>query len=141
MTVKELKDQLNAFDDNMEVVIGLRQVLGTNFANEIRGCLVGCNVTTPNGRVYRTVAITEGITIGDVDYIQEKTTKKEIETMEEGIEELKRRVTLRNKMCGSLYWNFHNEKCIEIANELFQMGADKIEVEEILGVGFEKNFG
>ena len=92
MTVKELKDQLNAFDDNMEVVIGLRQVLGTNFANEIRGCLVGCNVTTPNGRVYRTVAITEGITIGDVDYIQEKTTKKEIETMEEGIEELKRRI-------------------------------------------------
>ena len=33
MTVKELKDQLNAFDDNMEVVIGLRQVLVTNFAN------------------------------------------------------------------------------------------------------------
>lgn len=140
MTVKELKDQLNAFDDNMEVVIGKRQVLETNFANEIRGCLVECYLTTSNGKNYRTVAITEGIPIGEVDYIQENVTKKEIETIEEGIEELKRMVSLRNKMCGSLYWNFHNEKCVEIANELSQMGADKEEIEDILGDGFKKNF-
>ena len=101
MTVKELKDQLNAFDDNMEVVIGKRQVLETNFANEIRGCLVECYLTTSNGKNYRTVAITEGIPIGEVDYIQENVTKKEIETIEEGIEELKRMVSLRNKMCGN----------------------------------------
>lgn len=140
MTVKELKDQLNEFDDNLEVVIGVRQVLGTNFANEIRGCVVECNVTASNGKDYRTVAITEGTTIGSVDYVQEKIIKNEFETIEECMEELRRMVSLRNKMCGSLYWNHHNDKCVEIANDLSQMGANKAEIEKILEVGYKKNF-
>lgn len=66
--------------------------------------------------------------------------KKEFETIEEGIKELQRMVSLRNKMCGSLYWNVHNDSCVDIANDLAEMGADKTEIETILRTGFMRNF-
>jgi len=140
MTVKELKAQLNIFDDDMEIIIGIQQSLDVNFAYEIKSCIDEYNATALNGKDYRAVVITGGNQIGNIDY-QKKPKKKEIETIEEGIEELKKKVALRNKMCGSLYWNVHNDKCIEIANDLSQMGANKTEIEKILEVGFKKNFG
>lgn len=36
MTVRELKDQLETFNDDMEVVIGMQQTYGINFAMEIK---------------------------------------------------------------------------------------------------------
>ncbi len=39
MTVRELIDQLEAFDDDMDVVIGMQQTYGSNFAMEIENCI------------------------------------------------------------------------------------------------------
>ena len=72
MTVRELKDQLETFDDDMEVVIGMQQTYGTNFAMEIEDNLDEYNVTAFGGEDCRAVVITEGSQIGSVDYSEEK---------------------------------------------------------------------
>ena len=53
---------------NMEVVIGMQQTYGSNFAMEIEGCVDEYNVTAFGDEDYRTVVITEGSQIGVVDY-------------------------------------------------------------------------
>ena len=68
MTVRELRDQLEAFDDDMEVVIGMQQTHGTNFVMEIENNLDEYNVTVFDGEDCRAVVITEGSQIGSVDY-------------------------------------------------------------------------
>lgn len=72
MTVRELKDQLETFDDDMEVVIGMQQTYGTNFAMEIESNLDEYNVTTFGGEDCRAVVITEGNQIGSVDYSEDE---------------------------------------------------------------------
>lgn len=72
MTVRELIDQLEAFDDDMEVVIGMQQTYGTNFAMEIENNLDEYNVTAFGGEDCRTVVITEGSQIGAVDYSEDE---------------------------------------------------------------------
>ena len=72
MTVRELKDQLETFDDDMEVVIGMQQTYGTNFAMEIENNLDEYNVTTFVGENCRAVVITEGSQIGSVDYSEDE---------------------------------------------------------------------
>ena len=72
MTVRELKDQLDTFDDDMEVVIGMRQTYGTNFAMEIESNLDEYDVTAFDGEDCRTVVITEGSQIGVVDYSEDE---------------------------------------------------------------------
>lgn len=54
------------------------------------------------------------------------------ETKEEGIEELKEGVKLRNQMGGALYWNIVNDDCIKMAEKLLDMGVPKAELEAIL---------
>ena len=49
MTVRDLKDQLDAFDNNMEVVIGIRQRYGINLAMEMDNNLDEYNVTAIGG--------------------------------------------------------------------------------------------
>lgn len=68
MTVEELIDQLEGFDGDMEVVIGMQQTYGSNFAMEIENCIDEYNVTTFGDEDCRVVVITQGSQIGVVDY-------------------------------------------------------------------------
>lgn len=72
MTVRELKDQLETFNDDMEVVIGMQQTYGINFAMEIKNNLDEYNVTAFGGEDCRAVVITEGSQIGSVDYSEDE---------------------------------------------------------------------
>ncbi len=72
MTVRELIDQLEAFDDDMDVVIGMQQTYGTNFAMEIENCIDEYNVTAFGGEDCRAVVITEGSQIGVADYSEDE---------------------------------------------------------------------
>lgn len=54
------------------------------------------------------------------------------ETKEQGLEELKKGVELRNQMGGVLYWNIVNDDCIKMAGKLLDMGVPKAELEAIL---------
>lgn len=68
MTVRELINWLEDFDEDAEVVIGMQQTYGTDFAMEIR------NVSEENVNLFygdsedKFVVITEGSQIGSVDY-------------------------------------------------------------------------
>lgn len=68
MTVRELIDQLEGFDGDMEVVIGMQQTYGSNFAMEIESCVDEYDVTAFGDEDCRAVVITEGNQIGIVDY-------------------------------------------------------------------------
>ena len=67
MTVRELIDMLEDFDDDMEVRIGMQQNYGTDFAMEIRD-VDECIVRGFYGGDYKAVVITEGGQCGAVDY-------------------------------------------------------------------------
>lgn len=54
-------------------------------------------------------------------------------TIEKGIEELKRAVDLRNSMGGAMYYNILNEDVLRIADKLIGMGAEKSQLESIMG--------
>lgn len=67
MTVRELIDMLEDFDDDMEVRIGMQQTYGTDFAMSI----IDVEEYTINafyGEDYKAVVITEGGQCGAVDY-------------------------------------------------------------------------
>ncbi len=49
----------------------------------------------------------------------------DFETIEEGIEKLKKAVELRNQMGGALFFNVCEEDCLKLANELAEAGADR----------------
>ena len=54
------------------------------------------------------------------------------DTVENGIENLKTVVSMRNRMGGALYWNIVNDRCIEIADKLYAMGASREQIVAIL---------
>lgn len=70
MTVGELKEKLDQYDNNMEVVIGMIQNHGLNFASQIL-------IVEPHlikvfvGDAMRAVVITEGSRIGSVNYAED----------------------------------------------------------------------
>ena len=68
MTVRELIDQLEGFNGDMDVVIGMKQTYGSNFAIEIDSCVDEYNVTAFGDEDCRAVVITEGSQIGIVNY-------------------------------------------------------------------------
>lgn len=72
MTVRELINQLEGFDDDMEVAIGMQQTYGSNFAMEIESCVDEYNITNFGGEDCRAVVITEGSQIGAVDYSEDE---------------------------------------------------------------------
>lgn len=72
MTVRELINQLEGFNDDMEVVIGMQQTYGSNFAMEIECCVDEYNVTAFGDEDCRAVVITEGGQIGTVDYSEDE---------------------------------------------------------------------
>lgn len=67
MTVRELIDMLENFDGDMEVMIGMQQTYGTDFAMSIRD-VEEYNVMAFYGEDYKAVVITEGGQCGAVDY-------------------------------------------------------------------------
>lgn len=67
MTVRELIDMLESFDDNMEVRIGMQQTYGTDFAMSIRD-VEEYTINAFYGEDYKAVVITEGGQCGSVDY-------------------------------------------------------------------------
>lgn len=69
MTVRELINALNQFDENMEVRIGMKQKWGSDFAMEISEEIEELTVNSCWGNdKYKAVILTEGDQIGTVNY-------------------------------------------------------------------------
>ena len=72
MTVRDLIDILENFDDDMEVRIGMKQRYGTDFAREIDDNYIEeYTINSFYGNDYRAVVITESSQCGSVDYDNE----------------------------------------------------------------------
>lgn len=67
MTVRELIEELENFDGDMEVRIGMMQNYGTDFAMNINS-VSEHNISAFYGEDFNAVVITEGRQIGAVDY-------------------------------------------------------------------------
>ena len=68
MTVRDLIEMLEEFDEDMEVRIGMIQNYGSNFAMNIVNDIAEHNIRTFYGEDFRAVVLTEGHQIGTVDY-------------------------------------------------------------------------
>lgn len=53
-------------------------------------------------------------------------------TQEEGIEKLKKAVSIRNQMGGALYWNICNDDCWKLAYKLIAAGSDSKIISEMM---------
>lgn len=71
MKIRELIEVLENFDDDMEVMIGMQQKYGTDFAMSIRDDIEEYNIRSFYGEDYKAVVITEGSQCGSVDYDEE----------------------------------------------------------------------
>lgn len=71
MTVRDLIDALEQFDEDMEVRIGMIQNYGSNFAMNIIDDIAEHKINTFYGNDFKAVVITEGNQIGTVDYNDE----------------------------------------------------------------------
>ena len=71
MTVRELIDALEEFDEDMEVKIGMIQRYGSNFAMNICENVEVHKINAWYEEDYKAVVITEGRQIGTVDYDDE----------------------------------------------------------------------
>ena len=67
MTVRELIEELERFDDDMEVIIGMQQNYGSDFAMDIQE-VESYKVDEWYGEDVEKVVITEGQQIGTVHY-------------------------------------------------------------------------
>lgn len=67
MTVRELIEELENFNDDIEVIIGMVQIYGSNFAMKIIE-VKEYNIIPFYDDEYKAVVITEGNQIGVVDY-------------------------------------------------------------------------
>lgn len=72
MTVRELIDELERFDEDMEVRIGMIQNYGSNFAMNICCEIEEHNISSFWGDDYSAVVLTEGEQLGTVDYDDEE---------------------------------------------------------------------
>lgn len=68
MTVRDLIEMLEEFDEDMEVRIGMIQNYGSNFAMNIRDDIAEHNIRSYYGDDFKAVVLTEGYQIGVVDY-------------------------------------------------------------------------
>lgn len=51
------------------------------------------------------------------------------------LEELNKKVKLRDSMGGALYWNVMNDECCKLANKCRDTGIEHTTIAEILGKG------
>lgn len=68
MTVRDLIDALEKFDEDMEVRIGMIQNHGSNFAMKIMYNIAVHNINSFYGEDMQAVVLTEGNKVGTVDY-------------------------------------------------------------------------
>lgn len=68
MTVRDLIEELQNFDDDMEVIIGMRQTYGTDFAMDVEYDIGERKIRAFWGNDYKAVVITEGSQCGAVVY-------------------------------------------------------------------------
>jgi hypothetical protein len=68
MTVRDLIDVLENFDEDMEVHIGMIQNYGSNFAMNIVEDVAEYKIRSYYGDDFKAVVLTEGDQIGVVDY-------------------------------------------------------------------------
>lgn len=68
MTIRELINELENFDEDMEVLIGMQQRYGTDFAMSIQDNIEEYTIRAFYGDDYKAVVITEGSQCGAVDY-------------------------------------------------------------------------
>ena len=72
MTVRDLIEMLEEFDEDMEVRIGMIQNYGSNFAMNIVEDVAEHRIRSFYGDDFKAVVITEGNQIGTVDYDDEE---------------------------------------------------------------------
>ena len=77
MKVRDLIDILETYDENMEVIIGMRQKYGSDFAMDIEFDIEEHNIHAFYGNDYKAVVITEGSQCGVVDYNDEDEEDEE----------------------------------------------------------------
>lgn len=68
MTVRELIEELENFDDDMEIRIGMKQRYGSDFAYDIEFDIEEHNINSYYGEDFVAVVLTEGTQCGTVDY-------------------------------------------------------------------------
>ena len=72
MTVRDLIEMLEEFDEDMEVRIGMIQRYGSNFAMNICGDVEEHKIRSFYGSDFKAVVLTEGNQVGTVDYDDEE---------------------------------------------------------------------
>lgn len=72
MTVRDLIEMLEGFDEDMEVRIGMIQRYGSNFAMNICEDVEEHTIRSFYGKDFKAVVLTEGNQIGTVDYDDEE---------------------------------------------------------------------
>ena len=68
MTVRDLIDMLENFDEDMQVRIGMKQDYGSDFAMDISYDVDEHTINAFYGDDYNAVVITEGSQVGTVNY-------------------------------------------------------------------------
>ena len=68
MTVRDLIEMLEGFDGDMEVLIGMQQSYGSDFAMDIAYDIEEHKINAFYGDDYRAVVLTEGSQLGTVRY-------------------------------------------------------------------------
>lgn len=71
MRVRDLIEELENFDEDMEVRIGMIQNYGSNFAMNIIDDIAEHTIKSYYGKDFKAVVITEGNQVGVVDYDDE----------------------------------------------------------------------
>ena len=71
MKVRDLIEELERFDEDMEVRIGMQQNYGCDFAMHIVNDIDEFNISSFYGNDYRAVVLTEGSQCGTVGYDDE----------------------------------------------------------------------
>ena len=71
MTVRDLIDMLEEFDEDMDVIIGMQQKYGSDFAMDISYDIGEYKVNTFDDDDYHAVVLTEGSQIGTVNYCED----------------------------------------------------------------------
>lgn len=77
MTVRDLIEELEQFDEDMEVRIGMIQNYGSNFAMNIINDIAEHTINSFYGDNFKAVVLTEGNQIGTVDYEDEEEDEDE----------------------------------------------------------------
>ena len=77
MKVRDLIDILETYDDDMDVIIGMKQKYGSDFAMDIEFDIEEHNIHAFYGNDYKAVVITEGSQCGVVDYNDEDEEDEE----------------------------------------------------------------